>query len=58
MEGMGVGGVMNVERRMPIGEGVNVVLIVSSMSAILDVSFAIEFFAFFPSFGVSLLWGQ
>lgn len=32
MEGMGVGGVMNVERRMPMGEGVIVVLIVSSMS--------------------------
>lgn len=32
MEGMGVGAAMNVERRMPMGEGVSVVLIVSSMS--------------------------
>lgn len=32
MEGMGVGEVMNVLRRMPMGEGVIVVLIVSSMS--------------------------
>lgn len=56
MEGMGVGGVMNVERRMPMGEGVNVVLIVSSMSVMLDVSSPLNFF-FFLSFGVRLLWG-
>lgn len=36
MEGMGVGGVMNVERRMPMGEGVIVVLIVSSISVKLE----------------------
>lgn len=45
MEGMGVGRVMNVERRMPMGEGVIVVLIVSSMS-VMEVSFAFHFVFF------------
>lgn len=40
---------MNVERRMPMGEGVIVVLIVSSMSVMLEVSFAFHFFSFFFS---------
>lgn len=55
MEGMGVGGVMNVEWRMPMGEGVIVVLIVSSMSVMLELSFAFDFSS---SFVVSLLRGQ
>lgn len=54
MEGMGVGEVMNVERRMPMGEGVIVVLIVSSMSGWSLVSSL--FFLFF--LGVGLLRGE
>lgn len=46
MEGMGVGGLMNVERRMPMGEGVIVVFIVSSMSVMLEINFAFDFFFF------------
>lgn len=54
MEGTGVGEVMNVERRMPMGEGVIVVLIVSSMSGWSLVSYL--FFLFF--LGVGLLRGE
>lgn len=52
---MGVGTVMNVERRMPMDEGVIVVLIVSSMSVRVKVSFAL-IFSFL--FSVSLLRGK
>lgn len=52
---MGVGTVMNVERRMPMDEGVIVVLIVSSMSVRVEVSFA---FILSFLFGVSLSRGQ
>lgn len=55
MEGMGVGGVMNVQRRMPMGEGVIVVLIVSSMSVGWTLVSSL-FFLFF--LGVGLLRGE
>lgn len=55
MEGMGVGAAMNVERRMPMGEGVSVVLIVSSMSVGWRLV-SLLFFLFF--LGVGLTRGE
>ena len=55
MEGIGVGEVMNVLRRMPMGEGVIVVLIVSSMS----VGWSLVSSLFFPIFsGCGLVKGR
>lgn len=54
MEGMGVGGVMNVQRRMPMGEGVIVVLIVSSMS----VGWSLVWSFFFLFFWCGLVKGR